>query len=212
MNSILIMDCINGTDKKVLPEIIRGNQQVFEVLFHNMFPRLHKYATLLINDSDVAKDIVQEAFINLWSQCRQLSNDQSVEAVVYRYVRNRCMNYLRDDKIHRQHLKLVQYEELEHVVQYDFLGYEERTVHELMISEMEKAITLLPEKCKQAFILNKIEGKKQAEIAQQMNISVKMVEKHIATAKVKLTKHLTYKFPMYINLACYILDAYLFSK
>ena len=83
-------------------------------------------------------------------------------------------------------------------------GYIEECKHELHIhstatmeSELEAqeslgaycdAIALLPEKCRRVFLLRKVHGLKQREIAETLGISVRMVEKHlrIGTSKCML--------------------------
>ena len=49
-----------------------------------------------------------------------------------------------------------------------------------------KAINSLPEKCREIFIKNKIEGKKQKEIALELNISINTIESQMAIAYKKL--------------------------
>ncbi|MCT4601790.1 MAG: RNA polymerase sigma-70 factor [Marinifilum sp.] len=193
-----------------IKQIIKGDKSAFELFFHNYYGRLLKYAVLLLKDDDVAEDIVQEAFVNLWKQRKTLDANQSLNALIYKFVRNRCINYLRDNETYLKNKEQWCKEELQHVAHYDFLGKEEVAVEDLILQELDKAIEGLPDKCKQVFILNKMEGIKQSEIAEQLNLSVKMVEKHVATAKSKLKKQLTDKFPTYTLLVCYVLDVYFF--
>lgn len=47
---------------------------------------------------------------------------------------------------------------------------------------MVGAVEALPARCRQAFILHKIEGLPQAEVARQMGVSLNMVERHIMLA------------------------------
>ncbi|MCT4586698.1 MAG: RNA polymerase sigma-70 factor [Carboxylicivirga sp.] len=196
----------SSVQSTVINEISKGNKSVFANYFHNTYGRLIYYAGLHIKDQAVADDIVQEAFINLWNQRSKLDAKQSLDAYVFKLVRNRCVNFLRDEAIHHKHLRNWKDEALQHVSQYDLLGFEEKTVQEILLAELDMAIENLPDKCRRAFILNKLEGKKQAEIAAEMNISVKMVEKHIASAKSKLKEHLIDKFPMYTLLIYFLIE------
>lgn len=52
---------------------------------------------------------------------------------------------------------------------------------------LQNIIECLPKKCREVFWLYRIEGKKQAEIAAMLNISINMVEKHMMRALVDLT-------------------------
>lgn len=55
---------------------------------------------------------------------------------------------------------------------------------------LDEAIALLPEKCREVFVLSKIEGLKNREIAEKLNISEKTVERHMTIALSKLREEL----------------------
>ena len=58
-------------------------------------------------------------------------------------------------------------------------------------SKIWETINLLPEKCREVFILNRFEGKKYAEIADKLGISVKTVEAQMSKALKSLREHLS---------------------
>ena len=62
---------------------------------------------------------------------------------------------------------------------------------------LNKAIAHLPEKCRQVFILSRMEGMKHEEIATQLNISVNTVQNHIVTALRKLKVELKDYLPLF---------------
>lgn len=67
-------------------------------------------------------------------------------------------------------------------------------------SIVENAINSLPEKCREIFVLNKIEGKKQKQIAQELNISIHTVESQMAIANKRLRELLKDYVPLLIFL------------
>ena len=184
-------------DNQLLMSIKQGDKAAFEQFFQNSYMRLLNYTGLFISDQEIAADIVQEAFIHFWDKRTNLQTGKSIESLMFTSVRNRCLNYLRDRQTYLKHVDRFtgEGEELQVLSQYDFLGVEEESVEELLAKELSVALEQLPEKCKEVFLLNKVEGKKQKEIALELGISVKAVEKHIATAKVKLREQLEKKFP-----------------
>ena len=66
--------------------------------------------------------------------------------------------------------------------------------------QVQKAIENLPEKCRQIFVMNKIEGKKQKTIAQELNISINTVESQMAIAHKKLKELLKNYVSLFIFL------------
>ena len=78
-------------------------------------------------------------------------------------------------------------------MQFDEHLFMEKEIEELLA----KAIEHLPEKCRQVFILSRMNGLKHEEIATQMNISVYTVQNHITTAIRKLKVELKDYLPLF---------------
>ena len=56
------------------------------------------------------------------------------------------------------------------------------------LASLKRAILKLDRNCREAFVLSRIHGKSYREIAESMNISVSMVEKHIMRALVAIRR------------------------
>ena len=103
----------------------------------------------------------------------------NIIAYLFTAIKNRCIDFLRrkilirdiEDKLQEEYRLTLQvkYYSLEH---FDLDILEEKSIEQIL----SKAIDALPEKCREIFIKNKIEGKKQKEIAMELNISVNTVE------------------------------------
>lgn len=179
-----------------------GDPAAYEELFKQTFPRMLSYCRLFIHDQSQARDLVQECFIKLWEKHSSIKVNQSVESLLFVMLRNRCLNYLRDQKFHsgEKSLYSVEENELQHLFQLDFMGKEEMTVEEKMIVAIRESVERLPEKRKIVFVKAKIEGKKNKEVADELDISVKAVEKHLQQAKEQIRKEILLRFPLMISL------------
>jgi RNA polymerase sigma-70 factor (ECF subfamily) len=175
-----------------------GNPAAYEELFKQTFPRMLGYCGLFIHDQSQANDLVQECFITLWEKHASIKTDQSVESLLFVMLRNRCLNYLRDQKIHSsgKDINLIEENELQHLYQLDFTGKEETTLEEQLMIAIRKAVDNLPEKRKIVFVKAKIEGRKNKEVAEELDISVKSVEKHLHLAKEQIRQEMLLKFPL----------------
>ena len=195
-------------DEQLLEDIKDGKASALEIFFQNSHARLLNYAKLFVARDAVAADMVQEAFIHFWDKRKELRRGKSIESLIFTSVRNRCLNYLRDENTYRNHLDNFKTErtDIQHLAQYDFLSNEEESLEELLLKELNISIDNLPEKCRQVFVMNKIDGKKQREIAEELGISQKVVEKHIATAKMKLRESLEFKFPTLSLLIAFFIE------
>jgi len=153
----------------------------FETLFRLYYPRLSRYASYLLKDENEAEDLVQDVFSRLWRDKQLLKEDRNVSSFLYTMVRNNCLNNLKRRVVENKYLlheQSVKSEELYHISfrqEGHFQSFEE-----ILHQEILNLIDVLPEKCGIAFRLKWVEGKKIKEIAELMDISVSMVDKHLA--------------------------------
>lgn len=147
------------------------------------FPRLYSFALKIVQDNGLAKDVVQNVFISLWESQNTFRYDHP-EAFLYKMVRNASLNYIRHVKV-VDNLKIkvkAQFlgEKLYHI---DMVGNQPYVLIEKELQEkVVEVMDTLPEKCKAVFLLSRNDGLKNHEIADQLGISIKSVEKHISKA------------------------------
>jgi RNA polymerase sigma-70 factor (ECF subfamily) len=189
-------------------ELKLGNPKAFKEVFRVLYPRLKGYCRLFIHNEDQIEDIIQESFITLWEKHDTIKPDKSVESFVFVIVRNSCLNYLKKEKLNNNQINLdkIKIEELQYLYQLDFTNKEEKSVEELLIESFQSAVNELPDKMKQVFTLCKIEGRKQKEVAEELGISLKMVEKHISKSKQQIRNKLANQYPLLIVLITYLFE------
>ena len=175
-----------------------GNSAAFDELFKQIFPRMLGYCRLFIHDQAQANDLVQDCFLRLWEKRQTIDPRQSVESLLFVMLRNRCLNHLRDQKNELIEKKISNLEEneLQHLYQLDFTGREEKSIEEQLIEAIRESVDELPEKRRLVFIKAKIEGKRNKDVAEELGISVKAVEKHLHQAKEQIRKEMLEKFPL----------------
>lgn len=195
-------------DIQIKLDLKKGDPAAFNEVFRILYPRLQGYCKLFISDPNQIEDIIQESFISLWENRNLLKVDKSLESFVFVIVRNRCFNYLKKQKLEGEKIDFDHPEiaQLQFLYQLDFTDREDSSLEEMLILSLRKAIETLPEKRRNVFVKCKIEGRKQAEVAKELGISIKMVEKHIAKAKNTIHEELVKKYPALILLIVFLLD------
>lgn len=160
-----------------------GDEKAFEALFHRTFPRLRDFAHKITKDEAVAEDILQDVFLKLWKKKDQVEGE-NIEAYLFRLVRNQCLDYIQFVKVvSAKNIELETDRKYEELYRIDFIRDEPYLlIHEELKLEIEKAIDALPARCKEVFILSRIEGLKNREIAEKLQINIKNVERHLARA------------------------------
>ncbi|WP_321374457.1 RNA polymerase sigma factor [uncultured Draconibacterium sp.] len=186
----------------------KGNPSAFKDLFRLLYPRLKGYCKLFISDDNRVEDLIQETFIALWERRESIKTDQSVESYLFVILRNNCLNFLRKEKLENTtfSIDMEEVSELQYLYQIDFLGKEEKSLEEQLVESFQEAVEELPDKMKQVFKLCKIDGRKQKEVADEIGISLKMVEKHIAKAKEQIREKLIKQYPTLLVLIIMLLD------
>lgn len=187
--------------------LIAGDAAAFESIFKLTHPRLLSYCRLFVPDYSQADDLVQECFVKLWEKRETIKPAQSVESLLFVMLRHRCLNYLRDQKFiyTKEDVHSLKEIDLQHLFELDFFGVEKKSLEEELVEAIKSEIEKLPEKRKLVFVKSKIDGMKNREIADQLGISVKAVEKHLHQAKEQIQKELVTKYPMLAILIALIL-------
>jgi RNA polymerase sigma-70 factor (ECF subfamily) len=165
----------------VLSELRKGKIQAYEKLFKLYYPRLFKYANHFLEDSFVTEDLIQEVFIEVWNRRKSFATEKQFTSYLFTMVKNRCLNVLKRKVIEEKYLTTqaqLKSEELYHIsfgVEDNFASMEKK-----LSRVIEDVIAEMPERCQEAFRLKWIEGKKIREIAEIMDISTTMVDKHLS--------------------------------
>ena len=145
----------------------------FEIMFKTLYLPLGMYALRIVKDTDVAEDMVQEAFIKAWQATEAGAEIGNFRGYMYRAVRNECISHL------RQQRPAAGLEEVAEVADTDV----DTSVRDARIW---RAIDALPERCREVFLLSKRDGLSQEEIALEMGISVKTVKNQMTKAYERL--------------------------
>lgn len=145
----------------------------FERIYKRLYVQLCMYALRIVENSSVAEDCVQEAFLKTWRYLEDGNDIDSYSSFVYRAVRNECLLYLRNKKT------IVGEEYIPEVSEED-IDTSERD------ARIWRAIGILPEKCKKVFLLSKQQGLSNNEIAIEMGISEKTVRNQMTKALSRL--------------------------
>jgi len=169
-------ECVN--------KIRSGDSAAFEELFNLYCQQLINFSRNYVTDKQIAENIVQDVFVSVWQNRTNLNPSKMIKAYLFTSVKNNSLKHLRHLKIENKGIE-------------DNPPYgsdDERPDRKLDGKEIElkihQAINELPEKCKEIFKMNRFENLKYAEIAQNLDISIKTVETQMGRALKKLRERL----------------------
>lgn len=175
----------------------------FEEIYVSWFSRMKYFALEYVVSEEDAENVVQDVFTELWERKEILAYDVNLVALLFTSIKNRCIDLLRHRVVVQEAVNLIQ-EEYQATLRVKLASLELFDQSMLSEQDVERIITevinALPEKCREIFIKSKIEGKKQKEIAAELNISIKTVENQMAIAYKKIKNELKDYFPLLLFL------------
>lgn len=159
---------------------MNGGEAEFNKFVADYQPRLTAYASHFISDRQNVNDIVQTSFISLWKHYNG-KNPELWPRLIFTIIRNNCINYLKQKKIHSRDSVAIQSVGEEKLYYFDF-GTTDTYLYQELESLIDTVLSSMPERRRVVFEMSRFGHKKNTEIAQELGISVSGVEKHISKA------------------------------
>lgn len=191
--------------KEILEKIVSGDESSFERVYRFYYPRLNYFAKQYLLDSEVSKNIVQDVFVELWDKRNNLRNDTNLNAWLFTVTKNKSLKIISQLKSQQNYDNYIKARQLD--VNFKSLSDFDTSdfVFEELQAQIQVALDKLPPACRKVFEMSRFEDKKNKEIAEELNLSVKTVEAQISKALRSLKSDLKDYLPLF-----YIL--FLFQK
>ena len=165
------------SDHKIVSRLQKSDEKVFKHLFDEHYKTLVISANQILQDESASKDAAQEVFIQLWKSREKLSDKMHFASYLKRGVINRAINILKSRRHHMGSgdaaLSFVKTKE--HNPQDVLEGNDLKKV-------IYTAIDQMPDKCREVFILCRIDQRPHKEIAALLDISTKTIENQMTKA------------------------------
>lgn len=170
----------------------------FERLFKKYHAPLFLYAQKFVEDEDLALDLVQDVFTALWEKRRLETNEEHLKAFLFHTLRNNCLNQLKHKEVVRKHkegrMAGLVLEELEY-----YKSGEQSLIENEDLEKIWQAIGSLSAVHREVIELSRIEGLKNKEIAERLDVPLRTVETRLFRALSDLRSKLPEKtfFPLF---------------
>lgn len=174
------------TDTRLIERLRASDHEAFRLLFEKYQPMLFRSVLYSLQDADTAHDVVQETFVRAWNHRDSLQPNLPLLAYLLQVSRNLVRDYAKHHAVRRR---------LEADVLQTLQPMEEDPEKSLHLSMLEEKVsevvrTKLSAKCREVFLLSRMEGMSNAEISERLGISTKTVENQITRALKILRRHL----------------------
>jgi len=151
-------------------------REEFKQTFDNHFESVRNYVYYRSGDKELASDVAQDTFMRYWEKMSdQVNGTGNVKGLLFKIAGDIFISDYRKKKVAMKYPALINMEEFSH-------SPEEQLTYKEMLIAYENALANLPEKQRVVFLLNRMDGLKYHEIAMNLGLSVKAVEKRMKNA------------------------------
>jgi RNA polymerase sigma-70 factor (ECF subfamily) len=169
------------TLEELLQHIKEDDRRAFDQLYSKIWKELFVKAYSKLKDEDLAKDIVQEIFIDLWNK-RKLREIENVRSYLLQAVKFKVLDEFRKNRYNFVEIDLF----VEKIKESDCA--DSQIISKEFFSTIKDWTNVLPHKRKEIFRLKYIEGLSNKEIAVKLNISQKTVQNQVLNSSPEFKK------------------------
>ena len=179
-------------EEELLRQLSRGDIAGYEVLFHKYYPTFFAFIKGMTKETAVAEDIAQNIFMKVWLNREKLDAAKSIRNYLFVLAKHEIYNYFRTKSRTFTTLK-------EAIAQTESKGggnlpsrneIEEKLDLAETAEQVETIVGKMPPQRQQIFRMSRFEHMPSREIAEQLNLSVRTVDKHLELALKELRKYL----------------------
>ena len=170
-------------DKDIIEALYRDHPQAMKRIFDLYYAPLCCYAARYVSSMFIAEEIVSDVMYRIWQNRQSGYRAETFHEYLYTATRNTALNYLKQQQNQKKLTDRWAEEFRSELIEETPL---DKLITEELHSKINHLMNTLPEQCRKAFLMSRMDDMTYGEIAAQMNISVNTVKYHIKTALQKL--------------------------
>ncbi len=173
------------SDRELVSAVRGGDDRAFDAVFLRWYPQVKHFLMSLVKDPSLAEDLSQGVFMKVWLYRDSLDPAKSLKNYLAVLARNAALDIFRS----KRHLVMA---DLAHppvenaAAEHTEYKAEYGETH----SRIARAVEAMPPQRKQIFQMSRYQQLSHEEIARQLGLSVRTVEKHIQLALQDIRQHL----------------------
>lgn len=165
----------------------------FERFFASTYPKVKMFAWKILKSEDDAEDIAQDVFVKLWLIPDIWDTQETKDSYIFTVVRNQIYNFLKHKSVEYAYQEKF-LNENPFISEID--GYDKIYAHEIELL-LKLTIDKMSEQRKKVFLMSRQKEMSNQEIADNLGISIRTVERHIYLALLELKKKLLFLILIY---------------
>ncbi|BAV09416.1 RNA polymerase sigma-70 factor, ECF subfamily [Filimonas lacunae] len=180
-----LLSSVPYSEKELLLRVSNGDEAAFRQLFYQFHHRLGIFIYQVTASHELAEEIVQDVFLKIWTERKQLTTVHNFNAWLYILSKNQALNALRKIVNERRHQQRWSQEQRETE------WTEDGSFTDAAIDLLDKAVQQLPPQQQKVFILSRYQRLTYQDIAQQLNLSRETVKYYLRLAMQSIAQYMT---------------------
>jgi RNA polymerase sigma-70 factor (ECF subfamily) len=173
--------------RRLVSELRRGEAVAFDAVYEALRPRLFSFVLRMVGRREVAEELTQEAWLRLAARAACLREDTEIERWMFTVARNLCVSFLRTRG--RERASGVASDLVEQLAAPGPSPSRQAESNEELV-RLERAITSLPERYREALLLVRVEGMTPAAAADVCGVSAEAMRKRLERGRDMLAARL----------------------
>jgi RNA polymerase sigma-70 factor, ECF subfamily len=188
-SAVSLQEHADYPDEAVVESILNGDSALFELLMRRYNERLYRAARAITRDDREAEDVMQQAYVNAYTNLRQFNGQARFATWLTRIAINEALARV------RQRGRYEAFDE-QHVNVETFMSWnppptpEKQALTGELRDLLESAIDALPDGARETFVLRDVEGLSTAEAAAALDVSEDVVKTRLSRARAALRRSL----------------------
>ena len=167
--------------------MLNGDHAALKALLHAYHNYLVVVGLRYLSDRQRVEDVIHDVFADLWNSKRETQITSGVKSFLRGAVVNKCLAIIRKEN------RITLVEEHDYSLADSMASADQILDRDNLKKIVDEIVERLPEKCRQVFVLSRVDGLSQKEIADQLGISKKTIENHMTKALKTLRSELKRK-------------------
>ena len=188
---------VSDITENLLPLVAAGSEKAFRQLFHLYADLLHTYIQNITKSSELAEEVVQDIFLQIWISRETLHNVRNFRSYLFVISRNHALNIIK--KMIRENRRVKQWEESKALHADSNPEYLE---HQLSL--LDEAILLLPPQQQKVWVMSRKQGMKYSEIAAATGLSRETIKKYLQYATSSITQYVASRIDLLVIFLLFI--------